>query len=191
MSPEIRLTPPRRARRRMAGLAGDLGCCLVRCFGDALLPPFASPFPPLPRPDMWKCGGGVYWGYWVVRPHARYTAQFRMWNCEWLTVGFSESWSNSYESSWCFEPRMARGRTTTPQASTLWGRNLSRPIRAHFLIHVVDKLQLTKVFQKVEPTLILAGIQEYCGCIWSEDCKNVFFCLWCVYQDMRNVVENV
>jgi hypothetical protein len=123
------------------------------------------------------------------RPHARYTAQFRMWNCEWLTVGFSESWSNSYESSWCFEPRMARGRTTTPQASTLWGRNLSRPIRAHFLIHVVNKLQLSKVFQKVEPTLILAGIQEYCGCIWSEDCKNIFFCLWCVYQDMRNVVE--
>jgi hypothetical protein len=48
------------------------------------------------------------------------------------------------------------------QLPALWWRNLSRPIRTHFLIHVVNKLQLTKVFQKVEATLILAGMSPVC-----------------------------
>src|ERR1041384_673728 len=51
MSPEIRLTPPRRARRRMAGLV--MPWMLSRnTFLCRLAPPFPRPFPPLPRPVM-------------------------------------------------------------------------------------------------------------------------------------------
>ena len=49
MRPEIRLTPPRRARRRMAGLV--IPCVLSRCpCLWCLEPPFPSLFPPLPIP---------------------------------------------------------------------------------------------------------------------------------------------
>ena len=51
MSPEILFTPPRRARRRIAGLV--IPWMLSRkTFRWRLAPPFPRPFPPLPRPDM-------------------------------------------------------------------------------------------------------------------------------------------
>ena len=51
MRPEIRLTPPRRARRRMAGLVIPW-MLSRRTFLCRLAPPLPRPFPPLPRPVM-------------------------------------------------------------------------------------------------------------------------------------------
>ena len=51
MSPEIRLTPPRRAKRLMAGLVMPWMLSL-NTLRWRLAPPFPSPFPPLPRPVM-------------------------------------------------------------------------------------------------------------------------------------------
>lgn len=55
MRPEIRLTPPRRARRRMAGLVMPwmLSLKTLRC---RLAPPLPKPFPPFPLPDMTAAG---------------------------------------------------------------------------------------------------------------------------------------
>ena len=51
MSPEIRLTPPRRAKRRIAGLV--IPWMLSRStFLCLLAPPFPRPLPPFPRPVM-------------------------------------------------------------------------------------------------------------------------------------------
>ena len=51
MSPEIRLTPPRLARRLMAGLVMPWMLSL-NTLRWRLAPPFPSPLPPLPRPVM-------------------------------------------------------------------------------------------------------------------------------------------
>uniref|UniRef100_A0A913KUS5 Uncharacterized protein n=1 Tax=Schistosoma mansoni TaxID=6183 RepID=A0A913KUS5_SCHMA len=47
----MRFTPPRRARRRIAGLVIPwmLSRKTLRCL---LAPPLPNPLPPLPRPDM-------------------------------------------------------------------------------------------------------------------------------------------
>uniref|UniRef100_A0A8R7RFF8 Uncharacterized protein n=1 Tax=Triticum urartu TaxID=4572 RepID=A0A8R7RFF8_TRIUA len=51
MRPEMRFTPPLRARRRIAGLV--MPWMLSRStFRWRLAPPLPSPLPPLPRPDM-------------------------------------------------------------------------------------------------------------------------------------------
>ena len=51
MRPEIRFTPPRRARRRIAGLV--MPWMLSRnTFLWRLAPPLPRPLPPLPRPDI-------------------------------------------------------------------------------------------------------------------------------------------
>lgn len=56
---EIRLTPPRRARRRMAGLVMPW-MLSRRIFLWRLAPPLPNPFPPFPRPVMMiECGGGM------------------------------------------------------------------------------------------------------------------------------------
>ena len=49
MSPLIRFTPPRRARRRIAGfvIPWMLSLSTLRCL---LAPPFPNPLPHLPRP---------------------------------------------------------------------------------------------------------------------------------------------
>uniref|UniRef100_A0A8R7ULR6 Uncharacterized protein n=1 Tax=Triticum urartu TaxID=4572 RepID=A0A8R7ULR6_TRIUA len=53
MSPEMRFTPPRRARRRIAGLV--MPWMLSRStFRWRLAPPLPSPLPPLPRPDIFS-----------------------------------------------------------------------------------------------------------------------------------------
>ena len=51
MRPEMRFTPPRRARRRIAGLVMPWMLSLST-FRWRLAPPFPSPLPPLPLPDM-------------------------------------------------------------------------------------------------------------------------------------------
>ncbi|KAG5301541.1 hypothetical protein I7I48_01590 [Histoplasma ohiense] len=48
---EIRLTPPRRARRRIAGLVIPW-MLSRRILRWRLAPPFPRPLPPLPRPVM-------------------------------------------------------------------------------------------------------------------------------------------
>ncbi|KAF7638480.1 hypothetical protein Mgra_00002160 [Meloidogyne graminicola] len=54
MSPEIRFTPPRRAKRRIAGFV--IPWMLSRkTLRWRFAPPFPSPFPPLPRPDIICC----------------------------------------------------------------------------------------------------------------------------------------
>jgi hypothetical protein len=68
MRPEIRLTPPRRASRRIAGLViplemsanvtrkvdwkGTYWMLSRKTFLCRLAPPFPRPFPPFPRPDI-------------------------------------------------------------------------------------------------------------------------------------------
>ena len=51
MRPEIRLTPPLLARRRIAGFVMPwmLSLRTLRCL---LAPPLPNPFPPFPRPDI-------------------------------------------------------------------------------------------------------------------------------------------
>mmetsp|Transcript_4654 Transcript_4654/g.15514 ORF Transcript_4654/g.15514 Transcript_4654/m.15514 type:complete len:246 (+) Transcript_4654:442-1179(+) len=58
MRPEMRLTPPRRARRRMAGLVMPwmLSRSTLRW---RFAPPLPRPLPPFPRPDMSACVGLV------------------------------------------------------------------------------------------------------------------------------------
>src|SRR6218665_140376 len=54
MRPEIRFTPPRRARRRMAGFV--MPWMLSRStFRWRLAPPLPSPLPPFPLPDIFLC----------------------------------------------------------------------------------------------------------------------------------------
>ena len=55
MRPEIRLTPPRRARRRMAGLVIPW-MLSRRIFRWRLAPPCPRPFLPFPRPDILLLG---------------------------------------------------------------------------------------------------------------------------------------
>ena len=50
IKPEMRLTPPRRAKRRIAGLVTPTMASRV-----GLLWRLAPPLPPLPRPDMIEC----------------------------------------------------------------------------------------------------------------------------------------
>ena len=132
MSPEIRLTPPRRANRRMAGFV--IPWMLSRkIFLWRLAPPFPSPFPPFPRPDMMK----------LVKSAAR-AGPIRMrvadaLSLEWRALGLL--------------PR---------SPSDVWWRHLSQPIRRHFLIHVVNKLRLAPSFWKKFCTLILTGISPVC-----------------------------
>ncbi|GFS78854.1 hypothetical protein NPIL_71161 [Nephila pilipes] len=54
MRPEIRFTPPRLAKRLMAGfvIPWMLSRSTLRCL---LAPPFPNPLPPLPRPDIFVC----------------------------------------------------------------------------------------------------------------------------------------
>ena len=64
MSPLIRLTPPRRARRLIAGLV--IPWMLSRkIFRWRLAPPFPSPLPPLPRPDI--VSSCMNWSYVDVK----------------------------------------------------------------------------------------------------------------------------